>query len=96
MVLWRVALAAFGFPIIPRSPEARAIYRRRKLEMGKARYMVLFGILGYGFGFGLALTASDITMVGASWLTAVRFLFGVLFFGIWMGLRNWNETVAQS
>lgn len=96
MVLWRVALGAFGFPIIARTPEARATYRRRQLDIGKARYMVLFGILGYGFAFGLALSVPDMSLHGARWLTAIRFLFGVLFFGLWMGLRNWKETVAQS
>ena len=96
IALWRVALGAFGFPIMARTPEARASYRRRQLDMGKARYMVVFGILGYGFAFGLSLSVPDMTVHGARWLTAIRFLFGVLFFGIWMGLRNWNETVAQS
>lgn len=95
-VLWRVALGAFGFPIFPRTPEARAVYRQRQLGMGKARYMVLFGIFGYGFGFGLALTAPAMTVHGAGWYTAITFLFGVLFFGIWMGVRSWREIIGQT
>ena len=38
-----------------RTPEERAVQKQRILQMGKLRYISLFGVLGGGFGLGLGI-----------------------------------------
>jgi len=38
-----------------RTPEERAVQKQRILQMGKLRYIFLFGVLGSGFGLGLGI-----------------------------------------
>jgi hypothetical protein len=93
MVIWKVALRAFGIPFLMRTPEARAVRQERIVRMGKLRYTLVFGVLGYGFGFALSITVAGLTAHDfVSWERATtKVLFLAVVGGCWYGFRTWNE-----
>ena len=65
MAIWISASRVFGIPVfafgIPmmRNPEELAARRQRILQMGKLRYILIFGLLGNGFAMGLGIAAAQ-------------------------------------
>lgn len=62
LVLWAVSLHAFGIPVLKRNPEEREARKERLRAMGKWRYVLIFGVLGSGLGFGLGIVVAN--MIG--------------------------------
>jgi hypothetical protein len=63
MAIWAYCLHLFGFAfsaVFTRSPEDRASRRERLKQMGKLRYILMFGVLGYGLALGLGITTGDL------------------------------------
>jgi hypothetical protein len=97
---WTCASCALGVPVLMRNPEERAARRQHILQMGKLRYIVVFGLLGNGFGMGLGIGAA---LMMSHHLTSTHSLnwgegaviFGAvaLVSGCLYGLRTWRELV---
>jgi hypothetical protein len=60
IALWVLARRAFGIPVLKRTSEEPGA-RRRILQMGKLRYILIFGVLGNGFALGLAIAVATMT-----------------------------------
>jgi len=97
MAVWVVALRAFGIQVWMPTPESRSAKRLRILQMGKLRYILIFGVLGYGVAYGLGLavaTTIDTRMTGhghAAWGRAGAIFTAVSLLGAcFHGWRNWN------
>ncbi len=92
MAIWTVALRAFGIQVLARTPEERALSKQRIVQMGKLRYTLAFGVLGYGFALGLGIAVGDvITHEPADWGRAAAILGAVsLLGGSFHGVRAWN------
>ena len=97
LAVWSVVLHAFGVGVISRRPEIRAIRRERIKKMGKLRYIVIFGVLGFGLTFGLAITTADLYRHDSfSWGFEVgRLLFLSALAGWFHGARSWNAAYRE-
>ena len=95
LALWSVSLHAFGIPVLQRSPEKRAARRERILAMGKLRYVLIFGVLRSGLGFGLGLVVASIVETPhlGSWIrAATQLVLSMILFGLWHGVATWNQS----
>jgi hypothetical protein len=94
MAVWSVALHVFGIGVFSRRPETHAIRRERIKKMGKLRYIVIFGVLGVGLAFGLAMTTADLYRYGfRSWSFEVGQLLSLSALVGWVhGARTWNAN----
>lgn len=93
MVVWALVLRAFGIQTLTRTPEERATRKQRILQMGKFRYIVIFGVLGNGFALGLGIGIALMTSRPRyDWGLGAR-IFGAmaLVAGCMNGIRTWNE-----
>jgi hypothetical protein len=93
IALWVLALRAFGIPVFKRTPEETGTRTRRILQMGKLRYILIFGVLGNGFAFGLGIGVATMTAHhSANWGRAAA-IFGAvsLLGGCFHGVRTWNH-----
>ena len=90
MALWALVLRAFGIPVLMRSPEERAAKKLRVLQMGKLRYILIFGVLGSGFGSGLGI-ATAIIHDSDDWRAAAIFGTAFLLLGCFNSVRAWNQ-----
>ena len=93
MAIWAFALHAFGIPVLRRTVEDRAIRRERIKQMGKVRYILIFGVLGYGIPFGLALTTADLLRHDPhDWISAAtQFVLISVLAGWFHGAMTWSE-----
>lgn len=57
--IWTIALRAFDIPF-PGNPEGRASRRERIARMGKRRYILIFGMLGFGLAMGLGTSVAGL------------------------------------
>jgi hypothetical protein len=74
IALWVLARRAFGIPVLKRTSEEPGARRRRILQMGKLRYILIFGVLGNGFAFGLAIAVATMTAHHfANWVERQRY-----------------------
>jgi hypothetical protein len=93
LAIWGAVLRAFGIFVLQKSPEQRTAARERILRLGKLRYILIFGILGYGFAFALALDVAEMAREFTGWVSAIIMLIVfALPLGSWMGVRMWNES----
>jgi hypothetical protein len=93
MAVWALALRASGIPVLMGTPEEVASRRKRIIKMGKFRYLLIFGVLGKGFAFGLGLSIALMMSrghydwgYGATMFGAISLLGGLL-----NGMRAWNQ-----
>jgi O-antigen/teichoic acid export membrane protein len=92
MAVWALMLSAFGIPVLMRSLEERAARKERILQMGRVRYILIFGVLGSGFGFGLGIAAATMmTHDSANWGRAAAIFGAVSIGGCFNGIRGWNQ-----
>jgi len=93
LVLWGYFLGALGFPLLRRKGEDQNCRRERLKRMGKTRYVLLFGVLGSGLAFGLAMTVADYAWRDPlQWFYELsKLVFLSVVFGLFQGLRNWSE-----
>ena len=93
--LWAISLHAFGIPVLKRNPEERDARKERLLAMGKWRYVLIFGVLGSGLGFGLGTVVANMiaTPHFRGWIhVATQLVLSMVFFGLWSGVTNWNQS----
>jgi len=94
LAIWALLLHAFGISAFPREPEDRASRRERIKRMGKLRYILVFGVFGFGLACGLAITVADLVSLDfRGWTSALGKLamFAVLL-GWFQGARTWSES----
>jgi ABC-type Fe3+ transport system permease subunit len=99
LAIWVVVLRAFGIPVLTRTPEEQAVKKQHILQMGKLRYILIFGVLGNGFalGLGIAIAIAVIMKHGsANWGEAAT-IFGVvsLVTGCINGMRTWSDLFRK-
>lgn len=96
LAIWIAAIRLLGIRTFRRrwTPEARAARRERIVRMGKARYIFVFGMLGYGLAMGLGTTTVfALAGVAGSWLRAAfNLVFWIVVGGWWHGIISWNNS----
>ena len=92
--IWALSLRSFGVPVFSRQDEDRVRRRERIKQMGKLRYVLIFGVAGSGLGFGLTVTTTGLLDHDShSWAFAVgKLVFLSVFFGCFNGVRTWSEA----
>jgi len=92
--VWALVLRVLGIPALGRTEEQRALRKHRICRMGKLRYIIVFGVFGSGFAFGLGFSVAGVAArVSSSWgQAAATFVSTSLVFGCLNGLRTWNEN----
>jgi hypothetical protein len=94
LAVWMVTLRAFGILVFSRTPEERAFRRERLLRLGKLRYILIFGVFGYGFAFAAGIAVAG--LIGhdsTGWAGAAAKVVLLSLLGGWFqGARTWNET----
>ena len=102
MAIWAYCLHLFGIAfsaVFMRQAEDRARRRERIKRMGKLRYILIFGVLGFGVSLGLAITTADrLEQKSHGWMTVGEkfVLFSVLggwFQGAWTWSENFRDPV---
>ena len=88
--VWRFGLHIFG--VVPFGNWARR--RERLKRLGKTKYILVVGVLGSGFAFALAMITDDFVSHRVAGLVSelAKFVFLALFFGVFMGLWNWQTV----
>jgi hypothetical protein len=86
-------LRLFGIAAFSRQAVDRASRRERIKQMGQWRYVLIFGVLGPGLAFGLALITADLLdQLSHGWVFAIaKLVFLSVFFGCCQGARTWRE-----
>jgi hypothetical protein len=97
MAIWAYCLHLFGIAfsaIFMRQPEDRAHRRERIKRMGKLRYILIFGVLGFGVAMGLAITTSDLlAQQSHGWIAVVeKFVLLSVLVGWLQGAWTWSEN----
>jgi hypothetical protein len=93
LLLWGFVLRVLGIPLLQRNAQDRASRRERIKQLGKLRYMLLSGVLGFGLAFGFAITVADfIWRDSFKWgYELPKLAFLSIVFGLFQGVRNWSE-----
>jgi len=96
LAIWIAALRLLAIRTLSLrwTPEARAARREHIVRMGKARHILLFGMLGYGLAMGLATTTA-LALAGAagSWPGATfNLVFWIVVGGWCYGIISWNNS----
>jgi hypothetical protein len=93
MGIWAIVLRAVGIPVVMRAPKERADRKQRILQMGKLRYVLIFGVLGGGIGLGLGIATALMTAhISANWREAVVTLAAVsVLGGCFNSMRAWSQ-----
>jgi len=97
MAIWAYCLHLFGIAfsaVFMRQPEDRARRRERIKRMGKLRYILIFGVLGFGVAMGLAITTSDLlAQQSHGWIAVVeKFVLLSVLVGWLQGAWTWSEN----
>jgi MFS family permease len=97
MGIWAYCLHLFGFAffaVFSGKPEDRASRRERIKQMGKLRYILMFGVLGFGLALGLGITTADLLAHEShGWVAVVGKLVLLSVLGGWFqGARIWSEV----
>jgi len=64
--------------------------------MGKLRYILIFGVLGFGLAFGLGITAAGLLDHPSHGLVfnISKLVLSSVLFGWFQGARTWSEAFA--
>lgn len=94
LAIWALSLRAFGIAVFSRQAEDRVRRRERIKQMGKLWYILIFGVVGHGLAFGLAITAASFLDHNSHGLGywIVKLVFLSVLFGSLNGVRTWSET----
>src|SRR4051812_18833522 len=94
LALWAFALHVFGIAVYSRLPDDRANKRERIKKMGKLRYIVIFGVLGFGLAIGLAITTAELLSHDFhGWsITFVKLLCISVLGGWFQGAWTWSTA----
>jgi len=92
--IWIFILRACGLVSFTKTAEARVRVRERTLRMGKGRYILAFGVFGWGLPVGFGTEMSRVAEhMDAGWGNAVASIGLFALWGMagwWYGLRMWN------
>ena len=94
MAIWTRLLQAFGIAPIQRKVENDGSRRERLKLLGKLKYVLIFGMLGSGFAFGLAMITIDLVNHRSDgWLSElIKFVFLAVCFGVFQSLWGWHRV----
>lgn len=94
IVLWSALLRGFGFDVVQPGTEDCAKRRERLKRLGKLRYFLIYGMLGSGFAFGLAMITIDfVSHRFAGWASQlIKFVFLAVCFGAFQGYWGWSRA----
>ena len=94
LAIWAFSLHLFGIAAFERQAKDRASRRERIKQMGKLRYILIFGLLGYGLAFGLAVTVNDwLVRTSHDWvLSTDKFVMSSVLYGWFYGAMTWRES----
>ncbi len=95
LALWNaIMLHAFGIAVLRRQAEDRASRRECMKQLGKLRYILMFGVLGSGLALGLSLATADLLdHLWHGWVLGIaKLVFFSVFFGWFNGARAWTES----
>jgi hypothetical protein len=91
--LWGALLCALGLPSLRRKPTNIANRREATRRLGRLSYLILFGVLGWGLAFGLAMITADYVRGDphalARELSKLAFLSIVA--GLFSGVSSWSR-----
>jgi hypothetical protein len=95
MAIWALALRMFGHHVLNPSLEETVAERERQKRMGKLRYILAFGVCGYGLALGLGFAAADLVDNNHhGWGFAIsKVTLIALLAGWFYGASNWNRSV---
>ena len=91
--IWALSLRSFGIAVFSRKARDRVRRQERIKQMGKRWYLLIFGVVGYGLAFGLAITAAgflDHDSHGLGFAIG-KLVFSSVLFGCFQGIRTWSE-----
>jgi hypothetical protein len=94
MAIWAFLLHLLGIGVFIRRPEDRASRRERIKKMGKLRYILLFGVFGYGLALAVGITSAGL-LAGEThgWVFAVgKLLLLAVIAGWFQGAWTWKQT----
>ena len=97
MAIWSCLLHLLGIKTFSRQAEDRARRRERIKQMGKLRYIMIFGVLGYGLAYGVAITVADLLEFPFhGWVFAIaKLVLLSALFGCFYGARTWTEAFSD-
>ena len=92
--LWAGLLHLVGLGPIWQTTEVDGNRRERLKRLGQSMYIVIFGVLGPGVAFGVAITSIDfIGHLSRGWaIELTKFVFLALIFGLFQGFATWRRT----
>jgi hypothetical protein len=98
---WQIrsySLHLFGIAAFSRQTEDHASRRERIKQMGKLRYILIFGVLALDFAFAVAIPVADLSeQPSHGWVFAiVQLAIPSVFFGCFHGSRIWSEAFRYS
>lgn len=87
-----LVMRAFGISSWTLTPAQQATRKQSFLQLGRWRYVLIFGILCHGFAMGFGIATAIAIMSGTHRSTAVV-IFGTIavFTSCMSGIRTWNE-----
>lgn len=92
--IWGGLLLVLG--IVPVSQEVKHQTNTQHISkrLGKLKYIVIFGVLGPGVAFGLAMIAIDLAdHRSTGWLSElIKFVLFAVVFGLIQGLWRWHSA----
>jgi hypothetical protein len=94
LTVWVFTLRALGVPVFDGKLEDRASKRERMKQIGKLRYVLIFGVLGSGLAFGGAVATAELLTHGVhDWNSGgVILLLASVLLGWFNGARDWRQT----
>jgi len=97
MAIWAYWLHLFGIAfsaVFMRQAEDRARRREQIKQMGKLRYILMFGVLGFGLSLGLGITTVDLlARESHGWVAVVgKFVLLSVLAGWFQGAWIWSEN----
>jgi 4-amino-4-deoxy-L-arabinose transferase-like glycosyltransferase len=98
LAIWSYSLHRFGIAAFSRQTEDHAGRRERIKQMGKLWYILIFGVLGSGPAFAVAITAADLLEQPShgSMFAIAQLATLSVFFGCFHGSRVWSEAFRDS
>jgi hypothetical protein len=92
--IWTGLLHVLGVPPVSRKVEHLASTRERLRRLGRLNYIVIFGVLGPGVAFGLAMISIDFAgHRSTGWLSElIKLVLFAVFFGLIQGPWRWHRA----
>ena len=94
--IWTGLLHVLGIAPVSRKVEDQTSKRERLKRLGKLKYIVIFGVLGPGVAFGLAMITIDLAgHRSTGWLSELIKLVLFALFGLIQGPWRWHRVFRE-